>query len=34
MKIEQKLDENIGLQNKRVWPKTETKRTQSLRMYQ
>ena len=34
MKIEQKLDENVGLNNKRVWPKSESKRAQSMRMYQ
>lgn len=25
MKIEQRLDENIGLNNKRVWPKSDSK---------
>ena len=33
MKIEQSLDDNIGLNNKRVWPKTDSKR-QQMRMYQ
>jgi|AACY02.6.fsa_nt_gi hypothetical protein len=34
MKIEQSLDDNIGLNNKRVWPKTDSKRQQQMRMYQ
>lgn len=33
MKLEQKLDDNIGLNNKRVWPKSDSKQQRGM-MYQ
>ena len=33
MKIERNLDENVGLNNKRVWPKADGKRSMGMQMY-
>ena len=32
-KIEQDLNENVGLNNKKVWPATERRRNVSMRLY-